>query len=752
MDSLLSNEQQQRNHAVLITSLTLITEIVRIKTDELPNAPTIDLNNDYMDEQDKKSYITKRYGFFLKCLHYRKYVLHFRKYIPVLLKILRGLLMSPYALEHDVGGVADPFLQVKILRLLRILGKGSTKASEAMNDVLAQVATNTDSPKNAGNAVLYECVRTIMDIESEKGLRVLGINQLSKFLVNRDNNLRYVALQMLAKVALKDAKDVNRHLNTIVECLKDPDISIRRRALDLIFVLVNEDNIRFLASEMMVYLQNTGSEDNFKEQLTTKICTLVEKFAPSKEWKIDTLLKLIILSGQFVREEIATVFIGLVTQTPELQGVIGIKLYNTLKKIAHKPHILMKQEVLLQVGVWCIGEYADLMLQHEPTEGGEELTPITQEEIVTLLFDLMHTIPHGTMVVDMMNSGNATVANSEASDTAGEGITSGTGHWGVSHDITRAFVLMALVKLSNHVISNKPLWGKIEEFLLESQADMELEIQQRSCEYHSLLTKVKANIRAEALDRMPPIEIEHVVQALVDKAGHHTHAPALNTGTSSRKEEAKPQEKPKPVPKETNFLEELLLPSTGSGEITTIKPITNSLLNFFEEENGDMVDIPKVTPTTRAEPSSLFEFLDSPALPMTTFPSISASVNAPVVNQGVRKVDVFNKGGISIRMDCKVLDAENHPDVTNIITYFVNSNGFEVTELDFLIAVPKYITLQIFKSSSDTIPPQSEGKVTQKLKLTNTQHGQKALAVKFKLKYKNGQTQEVVEEQGTIKL
>lgn len=74
-----------------------------------------------------------------------------------------------------------------------------------------------------------------MMIEASQGLRVLGINILARFLVNKENNIRFIALKCLDQVVNVDYKAVEKHKTTIVGCIKDADVTIKKKALDLVY-------------------------------------------------------------------------------------------------------------------------------------------------------------------------------------------------------------------------------------------------------------------------------------------------------------------------------------------------------------------------------------------------------------------------------------------------------------------------------------------------------------------------------------
>lgn len=64
------------------------------------------------------------------------------QHVSTLVRVLKNLVISGYAPEYDVNGITDPFLQIRLLRFLRLLGKGDADSSDVMSDILAQVSNH----------------------------------------------------------------------------------------------------------------------------------------------------------------------------------------------------------------------------------------------------------------------------------------------------------------------------------------------------------------------------------------------------------------------------------------------------------------------------------------------------------------------------------------------------------------------------------------------------------------------------------
>ncbi|KAK4942786.1 clathrin associated protein complex large subunit [Elasticomyces elasticus] len=416
---------QDRNHGVLLCGITLISSLCEADEAEGGEEGVVEM---------------------------------FRPVVNHLVRTLKTLTSSGYTPEHDVSGITDPFLQCKILRLLRVLGRGDATSSEQMNDILAQVATNTESTKNVGNAILYEAVLTILDIEADSGLRVLGVNILGKFLANKDNNIRYVALNTLIKVVAIEPNAVQRHRNTILECLRDPDISIRRRALDLSFTLIREDNVRVLIRELLAFLEVADNE--FKSVITTQIGIAADRYAPNKRWHIDTMLRVVKLAGNYVKEQIMSSFIRLIATSPDQQTYSVQKLYAALKAD-------ITQEALTLAGVWVIGEYGDALLRGGSYEEEELVKEVRESDIV----DLYHTIL------------NSTYAN----------------------QVVTEFIITSAMKLTTRMTDPSQV-ERIRRLMQSRESDLSVEIQQRAVEYGNLFGY--DSIRKGVLERMPPPEIK----------------------------------------------------------------------------------------------------------------------------------------------------------------------------------------------------------------------------------------------------
>lgn len=606
-----------RNHGVLLCGLTLVTSLC--EADE--------------EEGGEEGIVEK-----------------FRQFAPGLVKTLKSMSTSGYAPEHDVTGITDPFLQVKILRLLRVLAVGDAKTSEQINDILAQVATNTDSSKNVGNSILYEAVLTILDIEADSGLRVLGVNILGKFLSNRDNNIRYVALNTLIKVVAIEPNAVQRHRNTILECLRDPDISIRRRALDLSFTLINEGNVRVLIRELLAFLEVADNE--FKPTMTSQIGIAADKFAPNKRWHFDTMLRVLSLAGNYVKEQILSSFVRLVATAPELQTYAVQKLYANLKKD-------ITQESLTQAGAWCIGEFADALLRGGQYEEEELVQEVKESEIVDL-FSLILNSSYGTQV-------------------------------------STEYIVTALMKLTTRFTDASQV-ERVRRILQTHQTSLDVEVQQRAVEYSNLFSFDE--IRRGVLEKMPPPQIKEESRVLGP-------APTKRAKAGNRKSKVG-------KPTEQDLLDIMDTPAAApsNGPQATSSDLLADILGGSAAPLGGASASPP--PAQQSNVSSIMDFFGASPAPSTPSPAgggsgldmLGQAASPPPPQQSLSTpqtggIPCYDSNGLKVTFQVQ----RNAEGMVQATARFQNTTDSPLSNVGLQAAVPKTQKLQLLSISSSELAP-----------------------------------------------
>ena len=613
-----------RNHGVLLCGLTLVTSLC--EADEA--------------EGGEEGIVEK-----------------FRPFSGGLVRTLKALASSGYAPEHDVTGITDPFLQVKILQLLRVLGRGHAQTSEQINDILAQVATNTDSSKNVGNSILYEAVLTILDIEADSGLRVLGVNILGKFLSNRDNNIRYVALNTLIKVVAVEPNAVQRHRNTILECLRDPDISIRRRALDLSFTLINESNVRLLIRELLAFLEVADNE--FKPIMTSQIGVAADRFSPNKRWHVDTMLRVLTLAGNYVKEQILSSFIRLIATTPELQTYAVQKLYINLKKD-------ITQESLTLAGAWCIGEYGDALLRGGQYEEEELVQEVKENEVVDLFSSIL-------------NSSYAT-------------------------QIATEYIITSLMKLTTR-FTDPPQIDRIKRILQSNSASLDVEVQQRAVEYGNLFGY--DSIRRGVLEKMPPPQIKEESRVLGE-------ATKKSTKASNRKSKSV-------KPAEQDLLFDLMGDGgVPTADLGTNGSQNNT--DLLADILGGSTSAPQPTsPPQQSNMSSIMDLFDTsgPAQPPAASSNdLFSGISSPPPQQTTPVVPThpcYDKNELNITLQRQ----RNAEGTVQVMAKFRNNSMHQsISNVALQAAVPKTQKLQLNAMSSPELGPGSDA--TQSMRITGS--------------------------------
>ncbi|XP_054826477.1 AP-2 complex subunit alpha-2 isoform X2 [Eublepharis macularius] len=352
--------------------------------------------------------------------------------------------------------VPAPWLSVKLLRLLQCYPPPDPSARGRLTECLETILNKAQEPpkskkvqhSNAKNAVLFEAISLIIHHDSEPNLLVRACNQLGQFLQHRETNLRYLALESMCTLASSEFSHeaVKTHIETVINALKtERDVSVRQRAVDLLYAMCDRSNAQQIVAEMLNYLET--ADYSIREEIVLKVAILAEKYAVDYTWYVDTILNLIRIAGDYVSEEVWYRVIQIVINRDDVQGYAAKTVFEALQAPAC-------HENLVKVGGYILGEFGNLIA------GDPRSSPLIQ-------FNLLHSKFHLCSVP------------------------------------TRALLLSTYIKFVNLF----PEIKMTIQDVLRSDSQLknaDVELQQRAVEYLRLSTIASTDILATVLEEMPP--------------------------------------------------------------------------------------------------------------------------------------------------------------------------------------------------------------------------------------------------------
>ena len=278
--------------------------------------------------------------------------------VPSLCSIQKQIIEQRLPRDYDYHNVPAPWVQIKIIRLLSRLGYGDQVASEKMYDVIANTMARADAGTAIGHAISYECIRCVVHIYPNAELLQSASKATSFFINNPLSNLKYLGLNALGEMVKENPAVAATHQMAVMNCLQSDDEALRRKAIDLLFAISNENNVQVVIDKMIEFLKTTNDE-YFQIILINRVNDLAERFAPNPSWYIKTITQLFLAAGDVVPSNVASTVMKLLEEgqgDPDIDYKLRGEAVAMYLELMDEPKL---PEVFVQVLAFVLGQYGE---------------------------------------------------------------------------------------------------------------------------------------------------------------------------------------------------------------------------------------------------------------------------------------------------------------------------------------------------------------------------------------------------------
>lgn len=174
---------------------------------------------------------------------------HFKDIGPKIVRLLHKLVINKEcSLDYLYYQTPNPWLQIKLFKILEGWQPLDDKSAIGMiEEILSKILKRTDATKsvnknNTDYGILFEAVNVVIHYDKRLNSKLMAdvAKILVVFVQSNQANIKYLGLEAMCRLSTK--QNLSDNLQYILPALIDQDISIRRRALDLLYLISTPSN------------------------------------------------------------------------------------------------------------------------------------------------------------------------------------------------------------------------------------------------------------------------------------------------------------------------------------------------------------------------------------------------------------------------------------------------------------------------------------------------------------------------------
>lgn len=300
---------KKKGALALLTLLKLYPDVVLANDNWIPRLLTL------VDDKDL--------GVVLSAVPLIEFVVDLKvQYVKLVIPAIAGRLFNiiingDIPQEYYYYDSPAPWLVVKLLKLVEhffllqennvpviVVSQLDTNSTNNLRQVVARSIQTASQPmkglpnRNSQSAVLFQAVSLAVFLDASLEAINGAIQALVMLLKSDETNTRYLSLDALIKLTARSTTTVTKfdeNLPLIYHSLHDKDISVRRKALDLLYTVCKSDNYTTIINKLLDYFP--VADFSLRSEVAVKVAVLSERFATDSTWYVTIMLRLLSIGG-----------------------------------------------------------------------------------------------------------------------------------------------------------------------------------------------------------------------------------------------------------------------------------------------------------------------------------------------------------------------------------------------------------------------------------------------------------------------